>query len=109
MLADVSRTFKPINGQKVDAELNSRLRVSDRGAFVQHDTVVFFDVLDDGAGGVAGRLDDADAFFDGDAGVGTVVGGVHGGEEGDVDAKGVRGHVLGLADFFAKVFGCRLG
>ena len=76
------------------------------GALVQHDAVVLLDVFDDRARRVAGRLDDADSFFDGDASVGAIVGRVHGGQEGDVDAEGFGGLGLGFADFFAQIFGC---
>jgi hypothetical protein len=42
-------------------------------------------------------------------GVGTVVGGNHGGEEGQVHSEGVFGHGATSADFFAEVFGGWLG
>jgi len=105
MLPNVARTLETVNRQEIHAELNSALRVADRGALVQHDAVVLLDVFDDGTRRVAGCLDDADAFFDGNAGIGTVVGRVHGGQEGDVDAEGLGGLGLGFADFFAQVFG----
>jgi hypothetical protein len=108
VLPNVSRTLKPVDRQEIHAELDGTLRVPDRGALVQHDAVVLLDVFDDRARRVAGRLNDADSFFDGDASVGAIIGRVHGGQEGDVDAKGFRGLGLGFANFFAQIFGCGL-
>lgn len=54
----------------------------DRGAFVQDCDAGGFQLRDDGARGVAGCFDDADAFGDDDGGVGVVVGWDEGGEEG---------------------------
>jgi hypothetical protein len=110
-LTDVAGAFEAINREEVDAEFDGAQGVADRGALVQDDTgrVGFFQLLDDGAWAVAGGFHDADSLFQEDAGVGGVVWGHHGGEEGEVYSEGVRGHGFAAADLFAKVFGCGLG
>lgn len=81
----------------------------DRGAFVQDHAAGGFQLLDDGAGGVAGRFDDADAGVDDGGGVAVVVGGDEGWEEGQVDAEGVGGHGAAALDLFTEVGGGGLG
>ena len=81
-LADVTGAFEAVDGEEVDAEVYGALRVSDRGAFVQDGAAGGFELPDDGAGGVAGRFDDADpGVYDG-LGVAVVVWWDKGGEEG---------------------------
>ena len=65
--------------------------MSDRGAFVQDDAAVGFEEFDYRAGAVAGRFDDFDSLVDAHLRVFGVRGGIHGGQEGDVYAEGVRG------------------
>ena len=66
-------------------------------------------MFDHGAGTVACRFDDADAFVDDHLGVAVVVGGDEGGEEGQVDAEGGIGHGAAAADLFTEVFWGGLG
>jgi hypothetical protein len=108
-LADVASALEAIDGEEVDAELDGRLRVADRGALVQDRGAGGLQLLDDRPGAVAGCLDNVDLLLDNDAGVGGVVWGYHGGEKSEVDAEGVLGHGAAAADFFAQVFGRGLG
>jgi hypothetical protein len=108
-LADVASALEAVDGEEVDAELDGRLRVADRGALVQDRGAGGLQLLDDRPGAVAGCLDNVDLLLDNDAGVGGVVWGYHGGEKSEVDAEGVLGHGAAAADFFAQVFGRGLG
>lgn len=101
----MASTFEAVNAQKVDAELDGTLGVADGGALVQDDAAGLFQLGDDGAGAVAGRLDDVDALVDDGLGVGAVVGGVERGQEGDVDGKGVFGQGAALLDLLAEIGG----
>ena len=83
--------------------------MADCRALVQDDGAGFLQLGDDGAWVVTGGLDDLDSFVDDDFGVGGVVGGDDGGEEGQVHSEGVFGHGATSADFFAEVFGGWLG
>lgn len=60
------------------------------------------ELLDDGAGGVAGRFNDADALVNDGLGVGAIVGRDEGGEQGDVDSKGSVGEGAAAADLVAQ-------
>lgn len=79
--------------------------MADCRALVQDDDAGLLQLGDDGARVVTGGLDDLDFFVDDDLGVGGVVGGNDGGEEGQVHSEGVFGHGATSADFFAEVFG----
>lgn len=103
------RTLKPINTQKIDSQLNRALRMPDRRALMQDHTPRSLQLLDDRPGGVARGLDDADAFLDDDARVGRVVGGLQGGQQGQVHGEGVGGEGAAFADLGAQVFGGGLG
>lgn len=96
------RALEAVDAQEVHPELDGRLRVPDRRAFVQHDAAGGFELRDDGAGGVARRFDDAHAFVDDGLGVGVVVGRDERGEEGQVYGEGVRGEVAAAPDFGAE-------
>lgn len=98
-------TLKPVNTQKVHAELNGALRMANRCALVQHDTSGLFQLGNDGPRAIAGRLDDVDAFVDDGLGVGAVVWGVKRGQEGDVDGEGVLGQGAALLDLLAEFRG----
>ena len=108
-LADVARALEAVDGEEVDAEFDRGDGVPDGGALVQDGAAGGFEHLDDRTGAVAGGLDDLDAFVDHDLGVFGVGRGVHGGEEGDVDAEGGGRHALAFADFEAEVLWGRLG
>lgn len=107
-LADVAGALEAVDGEEVDAELDGALGVADGGALMQDEGADSLELLDDGAGAVAGGLDDLDALVDDDLGVRAVVWGNHGGEEGDVHAEWVFGHGFAAADLLAQVFGCGL-
>lgn len=83
--------------------------MADGGALVEDGDAGLLELLDDGAWIVTGGLDDLNTLVDDDLGVCAVVGGDHGGEEGQVDAEGVLGHFAASADFLAQVFGGGLG
>jgi hypothetical protein len=110
-LADVAGAFEAVDGQEVDAELDGAEGVPDGGALVQDDAgrLGFLEHLDDGAGRVAGRLDDADAFVEDGLRVARVVGRVDGGQQGEVDAEGLVRHALASSDLLAQGVGRRLG
>lgn len=104
-LANVASTLEAIDAQEIHAKFNGALSMSDRRALVQDNGVHLLQLLDDRAGGVAGRLDNLDSFVDDDLCVGAVVRRVYRGEQRDIYAEGLRGHGLGLADLFAEVLG----
>ncbi len=101
--------LEAVDGEEIDAELDGRFGVPDRGAFVQDDDARGFELRDDGARGVAGCFDDSDAFGDDDGGVGVVVWGYEGGEEGQVDGEGGGGQGAAFTDFGPEGFGGGLG
>ena len=105
----MSRALEAVDAEEVNAKFDRGLGVADRRALVQDSGACGFELLDDGAGAVAGGFHNADFLLDDDARVGGVVGGDHGGEEGQVDAEGVGGHGAAAADFFAEVLGGGLG
>lgn len=109
MLTDVAGTLEAVDGEEVHAELDGGLGVADCRALVQDDGAGLLQLGDDGSWIVTGGLNDLDPFVDDYLGVGTVVGGNHGGEEGQVHSEGVFGHGATSADFFAEVFGGWLG
>lgn len=108
-LTHVTRAFKPVNGQEINAQFHSGLGVSDSRALVQDGCVCFLELLDDRAWVVACCFDDLDALVDDDLCVGGVVWRDESGEEGYVYAEGVLRHGAASADFFAEVFGGGLG
>lgn len=81
-LAHVARALEAVDGEEVHTEVDGALRVPDRGAFVQDGAAGGFELLDNGARGVAGRLDNSDARVDDGLGVAVVVRRDEGGEEG---------------------------
>lgn len=83
--------------------------MADGCTLVEDDDAGLLQELDDGARGVAGRLDDLDALGDADLGVGGVVRGHEGREEGDVDAKGELCHAAAAGNLCAQGLGGRLG
>ncbi len=83
--------------------------MSNRGALMQDDAVGGFELSYDGARTVACCLDDADALFDDDACVTSVIRWDESWEEGEVDAKGILSHGSTAADLLAEVFRCGLG
>lgn len=83
--------------------------MADCRALVQDDGAGLLQLGDHGSRVVTGGLDDLDSFVDDDLGVGGIVGGNDGGEEGQVHSKGVFGHGATSADFFAEIFGGWLG
>ncbi len=101
--------FEAIDAKEIHPEFDGAFGVSDRGAFMEDDYAGFFQLRDYGAGGVAGRFDDADAFGDDDGGVAVVVWGDEGGEEGEVYGEGRFGKGAAFADFGAQGFGRGLG
>lgn len=101
--------LEAVDGEEVDAEGDGALRVPDRGALVQHGAAGRFELPDHGPGRVAGRFDNRDAGVDDGEGVGVVVGGHEGGEQGQVHAEGVRGHGSAALDLAAEVGGGGLG
>ena len=101
--------LEAVDGEEVDAELGGAAGVPDRGAFVQDGAAGGFELVDHGAGAVAGGFDDADAGVDDSAGVGVVVGGVEGGEEGEVHAEGVGGEGFAAVDLSGEGGGGGLG
>lgn len=98
-------TLEAINAQKVNTELNGTLGMADGGALVQDNAASGLEFGNDWARAVSGRLDDADAFVDDGLGVGAVVGRVDGGQQGDVDGKGVLCQCATLLDLLAQVGG----
>lgn len=108
-LADVAGALEAVDGEEVDAEGDGAPGVPDRGALVQDGAAGGLELPDHGAGGVAGRFDDADPLVDDGLGVAVVVGGDEGGEEGQVHAEGVWGHGFAALDLFAEVGGGGLG
>lgn len=108
VLAHVARALEAVDGQEIHAQSLRGFCVADGGAFVEDDDVGLFQLLDYGARTVAGCFDDFDTFFNHDAGVGGVVGGYKGWEEGYVDSEGSVGECSGFADFLSQVFGGRL-
>jgi hypothetical protein len=107
-LPNVAGAFEAVDGQEVDAELDGGLGVPDGGALVQDGRVDLLQLLNNRAWAVAGRLNDLDAFVDDDLCVRGVVRGDEGGQERQVDAKGVLGHGAASADLLAQVFGSGL-
>ena len=104
-LAHVPGAFEAVNGEEVDAEVYGALRVPDRGAFVQDGAAGGFQLLYDGAGGVASCFDDGDAgVYDG-LGVAVVVGWDEGGEQGQIYAEGAVGHGFAALDLGEEVGG----
>lgn len=78
----MARALEAVDRQEIHPEVDGALGVPDRGAFVQDGAAGGFELLDDGAGGVAGCFDYPDpAVYDG-LGVAVVVRGDEGGEEG---------------------------
>lgn len=108
VLADMAGALETVNGEEVNAQLDSGFGVADGSALVEDDCAGLLELLDDGARVVAGGLDDLDSFIDDDLCVGAVVWGHHGGEEGQVDTEGVFGHSAASSDFLAQVFRGRL-
>lgn len=114
-LAHVARALEAVDRQKVHAEVDGALGVPDRGAFVQDGAAGGFELLDDGAGGVACGLNDPDARVYDRLGVAVVVRRDESGEEGQVHGEGVGGHGFAALDFGAEVGGgglregCELG
>lgn len=106
-LADVAGALEAVDAEEVDAELDGGEGVADGGALVEDDDAGSLELLDDGAGRVAGRLDDADALVNDGLGVRGVVGGHHGGQQGHVDGKGLLGEGAAAADLVAE--GGRVG
>lgn len=104
-LADVAGALEAVDGEEVDAELDGGDGVTDGGALVEDGDAGALELGDDGAGGVASRLDNCDALVDDGLGVCAVVGGHEGGEEGQVDGEGVLSQGLAAADLGAKLVG----
>lgn len=104
-LADVACAFETVDAEKVDAELNGTLGVADSSALVENGDARLLELLDDGAGRVTRRLDNVDALVDDGLRIGAVVRRHHGGEERDVDAKGVFGESAASADLVAESSG----
>ena len=102
-------TFEAIDTKEIHPEFDGAFGMSDCGAFMKDDYACFFQLRDHGAGGVAGRFDDADAFGDDDGGVAVVVRWDEGGEEGEVHGEGRFGEGAAFADFGAQGFGRGLG
>lgn len=57
VLADVAGTLEAVDGEEIDAELLRREGVADGGTLVEDGDSGGFELLDDGAGVVAGGLD----------------------------------------------------
>lgn len=104
-LANVAGALEAVDAEEVDAHLDGALGVADGGALVQDDNAGLLELGNDGARGVAGRLDNLDALIDDGLGVGAVVGGHHGGQEGNVDTEGVLGQGSAASDLLAQVVG----
>ncbi len=64
---------------------------------------------DDRAGTVACCLDDADALFDDDACVASIIRWDESWEKGEIDTKRILSHGPTAANLLAEIFGCRLG
>ena len=107
-LAHVSRALEAVDAEEVDAELDGRLCMADGGAFVEDGAVCGLELLDDGAGRVAGRFDDRDAFVYDGLGVAVVVWRDERGEEGQIYAKGIGGHGPAATDLGTEGIGCGL-
>lgn len=105
VLADVAGTFKPVDGQEIDAQLDGRLGMANRRALVQDGRVGLLQLRDDRARAVTCRFDDPDPFVDDHLRVGAVVRGHEGREESQVHGKGVLGHGPALSNLLAQVFG----
>ena len=104
VFADVTGALEPVNGEKVDAQLLSGKGMSDGGALVDDENARRFELLDYGAGGIPGGLDDLDALVDHNLRVGIVIRRDHGREEGDIHPEGVGGHLAASPDLLAEVF-----
>lgn len=100
-LAHVAGALETVDGQEVDTQLDGRLGVADRGALVEDDDPRGLEEFDDGPGGVSRGFHHLDPFVYADLRVFTVGRGVHGREEGDVDAKRVLGHGSASSDLLA--------
>lgn len=109
VFTNVTGTLESVDGEEVHTKLHGRLGVPNGRALVQNDDTGLLQLSDHRSWVVSGGLDDLDSFINDDLRVGSVVGGDHGWEEGQVHAEGVLGHGATSADFFAKVFGGRLG
>jgi len=59
----------------------------DRGALVNDDTAILFEVLDERSGVVSGGFKDPDAFLNSSPSISWVVRGVNAGKESNVDAE----------------------
>lgn len=79
--------------------------MADRGAFMKDDAVCGFELFDDGTVAIACGFDDADPFFDDNAGIGVVIWGYEGREEGQVNSEGGGGEGSASTDLGAKIFG----
>lgn len=102
-------TFKAVDGEEIDAELDRRLSVADCGAFMEDGAVSGFELLDKRARIVAGSLDNGDAFVNNGLRIAVVIGRNQGGKKGEVDAERVFGHLSTSLDLFPEVVGGRLG
>lgn len=104
-LAHVAGALEAVDGQKVDAEFDGGLGVSDCGALVEDYDTGRLEKFDDGARRISCCFNHLDAFVYAHLCVLAVGRGVHGREERDVDAEGVLGHGSASSDLFAQVFG----
>ena len=94
--------LEPVDGEEVYAELYRALGVFDGGALVQDDDAGCFELLDDRTGRVSCGFHNIDALVDNGLGVRGVVGGNHGGEEGEVNGERVLGEGATSLDLGAQ-------
>lgn len=102
-ILDLPCALEAVDGQEVDAHLDSADGVADGSALVQDDDAGLLELGDDRAGAVAGRLDDLDALLDDGVSVGAVVRRDHGGQQRHVDSEGVLGHGAAPPDLLAQL------
>lgn len=104
-LADVARALEAVDAEEVDAQLDGALGVADGGALVQDGDARGLELADDGAGRVAGRLDDAHALVDDGLRVRRVVGRQHRRQQRQVDGERVLGQRAAALDLGAQGLG----
>ena len=96
-------TLKPVDTQKINAQFNGTLSVTDGGAFMYDQASILLEVLDDRFKGVSRRFEDPYAFLDRCAYIGTIIWRIDRGKESDVNPKGPRGFLTAFTDFLSKM------
>ncbi len=100
--------FKTVDRDAVDAHALGGERVTHAGAFVQDLDAVLPELVDMLLGLVAGGLDDLDAGLDDGLAVFGIGRRLDRGQDGEVHAERLVGHVAAAGDFLHQVLGRRL-